>query len=67
MNTGSDPKHELRLTETNSADDSAGKTWGAGGQRLLVRRRRGGRGGAHAPADFDARSRTSFTKSAEGL
>ncbi len=31
MNTGSDPKHELRLTETNSADDSAGKTWGLEG------------------------------------
>jgi hypothetical protein len=25
------PKHELRFTETNSADDSAGKTWGLEG------------------------------------
>ena len=24
-------KHELRFTETNSADDSAGKTWGLEG------------------------------------
>lgn len=29
MSTGS--KNELRLTETNSADDSAGKTWGLEG------------------------------------
>jgi hypothetical protein len=29
MSTGS--KHELRFTETNSADDSAGKTWGLEG------------------------------------
>ena len=27
----SDRKHELRFTETNSADDSAGKTWGLEG------------------------------------
>ena len=27
----SDSKHELRFTETNSADDSAGKTWGLEG------------------------------------
>ena len=31
MNIGSESKHELRLTETNSADDSAGKTWGLEG------------------------------------
>lgn len=30
MNT-SVSKHELRFTETNSADDSAGKTWGLEG------------------------------------
>lgn len=29
MSNGS--KHELRFTETNSADDSAGKTWGLEG------------------------------------
>ena len=29
MSAGS--KHELRFTETNSADDSAGKTWGLEG------------------------------------
>ncbi len=29
MSTGS--THELRFTETNSADDSAGKTWGLEG------------------------------------
>ncbi|MBV9010150.1 MAG: hypothetical protein JO354_13455 [Verrucomicrobia bacterium] len=29
MNNGS--SHELRFTETNSADDSAGKTWGLEG------------------------------------
>jgi hypothetical protein len=26
-----DTKHEMRFTETNSADDSAGKTWGLEG------------------------------------
>ena len=31
MSTGDHPKHELRFTETNSADDSAGKTWGLEG------------------------------------
>ncbi len=31
MNTDANSRHELRLTETNSADDSAGKTWGLEG------------------------------------
>jgi len=31
MSTGDHSKHELRFTETNSADDSAGKTWGLEG------------------------------------
>jgi hypothetical protein len=31
MSSGDHPKHELRFTETNSADDSAGKTWGLEG------------------------------------
>ena len=40
-------KYELRFTETNSADDSAGKTWGLEGN-LLVRCRRSIRGGDNA-------------------
>ena len=31
MSSSTNAKHELRFTETNSADDSAGKTWGLEG------------------------------------
>lgn len=31
MSSSANAKHELRFTETNSADDSAGKTWGLEG------------------------------------
>jgi hypothetical protein len=31
MSTNANSKYELRFTETNSADDSAGKTWGLEG------------------------------------
>jgi Flp pilus assembly protein TadB len=31
MSISANAKHELRFTETNSADDSAGKTWGLEG------------------------------------
>src|SRR3984893_8481505 len=31
MSSSINAKHELRFTETNSADDSAGKTWGLEG------------------------------------